>query len=79
MLQVLYLLEVGDLIQGQTFLFLDSVLQCLLHMLHQEVKGSRILQAQGEGSEAIGSRPWLQAGSFCPPPLSLLGLGTSEP
>lgn len=78
MLQVLYLLEVGDLIQGQTFLFLDSMLQGLLHMLHKEVKGSRILQAHGQGSETIGSYPWLQAGSFCPPPLSLLGLGTSE-
>lgn len=75
---VLYLLEVGDLIQGQTLLFLDGMLQGLLHVLHQEVEGSRILQGQGDGSEATGRCPWLQAGSFCPAPLSLLGLGTSE-
>lgn len=78
MLWVLYLLKVGDLIQGQALFFLDGVLQGLLHMLHQEVEGSRILQGHGDGSEAIGSRPWLQTGSFCPAPLSLLGLGISK-
>lgn len=57
MLQVLYLLEVGDLIQGQTLLLLDGVLQGLLHVLHQEVEGSRILQGHGDDSEAMGSCP----------------------
>lgn len=78
MLRVLYLLEVGDLIQGKTLLFLDGVLQGFLHMLHQEVEGSRILQGHGDGSEAIDTCPWLQASNFCPISLSLLCLGTSK-
>lgn len=55
--QAMYLLEVGDLIQRQTLLLLDGVPQRLLHVLHQVVEGSRILQGHGDGTETVGSRP----------------------
>lgn len=76
--QVTDLLEVGDLIQWQTLLILDGMPQRLLHILHQEVKGSRILQECG-----TTLRPWaaIPGCSLAAPallPMSLPDLSSSK-
>lgn len=51
------------------------MLQGLLHMLHQEVEGSRILQGHGDGSEDIGSCPGCRLAASALHPCSCLAWG----